>query len=433
MFGRTLAGRLRGSLFGDHNFKMMWSAATVSAFGYYVTDIAIPLLAIDELDVTSFEAGLIRVVQQLPNLLFGLLLGVFVDRMRKKPLLVWADVIRAVVLLAIPLATLWDHLNLPLVLVVVFFIGGFNLLFDVSEGAFIPHVIPRDRLVEGNSKIEASYATAQMGGPAIGGALVSLVTAPFAILLTAITLLSSAGLIRRIRVDEPPPVVVENRSVRGDIAEGLRFVWSHRLMRPVLLTSLGHSFFGWVFLSVYVLYMKRELNLTDFQVGLVFAAGGIGALIGTLATPKLNDRFGVGPVMVAGNLMFGITGMIVPVAVLIPEVALPLVVLAEFLQYLCMLPFFLNAITLLQLQSPDAIRGRVMSSRKFLTWGVQPFGSLVGGILGGVITLPWTLVVGELGLLAVGIWLLLNPIKSMRAVPSLEVTPVEVTPDAVPA
>ncbi|MDQ2683956.1 MAG: MFS transporter, partial [Chloroflexota bacterium] len=109
------------------------------------------------------------------------------------------------------------------------------------------------------------------------------------------------------------------------------------------------------------------------------------------------------------------------------------VVLAEFLQYLCMLPFFLNAITLLQLQSPDAIRGRVMSSRKFLTWGVQPFGSLVGGILGGVITLPWTLVVGELGLLAVGIWLLLNPIKSMRAVPSLEVTPVEVTPDAVPA
>src|SRR5690606_27571881 len=146
----TLSATLRGSLFRERNFRFMWGAATVSAFGYYVTDIAIPLLAIDELNVTSFEAGLIRVVQQLPNLLFGLVLGVFVDRMRKKPLLIWSDVLRAAVLLVIPAAALRDHLNLPLVLAVVFLVGALNLLFDVSEGAFIPYVIPRNRLVEGN-------------------------------------------------------------------------------------------------------------------------------------------------------------------------------------------------------------------------------------------------------------------------------------------
>jgi MFS family permease len=259
-----------------------------------------------------------------------------------------------------------------------------------------------------------------MGGPAIGGALVSLFTAPYAILITAWTLLSSAVLIKRTTVVEPPPTVVANRSVRGDVAEGFRFVWTHKLMRPVLLVALGHSFFGWMFLSVYVLYMKRNLEISDFQVGMVFAAGGIGALLGTLATPWLNRRFGVGPVMVAGNLLFGVTGLLIPVAVLVPEHALPLVIAAEFLQYLAELPFFLNAITLLQMQSPDAMRGRVMSTRKFLTWGVQPFGSLLGGLLGGLITVPWTLAVGEFGLLAVGIWFLLDPIRSMRDVPVYE-------------
>ena len=417
MHRQSIGDRLRSGLFADRNFRLVWGATTVSAFGYYVTDIAIPLLAIKELDVSSFELGLIRVVQQIPNLLFGLVLGVLVDRVRKKPLLIWSDVIRSVVLLAIPLASFWDSLNLPLVLAVVFLIGSFNLLFDIADRSFIPLVIPRERMVDANSKLEASYASAQMGGPAIGGALVSLLTAPFAILATAATLLSSASLIRRIDVVEPKPEVEEQRSIRADIAEGLRFAWHHPVLRPVLLTAAGHSFFGWIFLSVYILYMKDDLGISDFQVGLVFAAGGIGSLIGTLITPALNARFGVGPVMVAGNLLFGITGLLIPVAVLVPDYALPLVIAAEFLQYLAELPFFLNAITLLQMLAPDEMRGRVMSTRKFVTWGVQPFGSLLGGLLGGLLTVPLTLVVGEIGLLAVGIWLCLNPIRHMRAIP----------------
>ena len=416
----NVSSRVRSGLLGDRNFRLIWSAATISAFGYYVTDIAIPLLAIDQLNVTSFEAGLIRVVQQLPNLIFGLFLGVLVDRVRKKPLLIWSDVIRALVLLVIPVAAFWDYLNMPLVLIVVFLFGGLNLLFDISDGAFIPLVIPRDQLIDGNAKIEASYATAQMGGPAIGGLLVSIFTAPYAILMTAVTLLASASLIGRTNVVEPAAIVVPDRSVRGDISEGFSFVWKHALLRPVLLVALGHNFFGFMFLSVYVLYMKRDLGITDFQVGLVFAAGGVGALMGTLLTPALNRRFGVGLVMVTGNLLFGVTGLLIPVAVLVPDHALPLVIAAEFLQYLAELPFFLNALTLLQMQSPDAMRGRVMSTRKFFTWGVQPFGSLLGGILGGLITVPWTLAVGEFGLLAVGIWLLTNPIRNMRVVPEVE-------------
>jgi MFS family permease len=417
MVGQSIALRARAGLFGDRNFRLIWSAATVSAFGYYVTDIAIPLLAIEQLDVSSFQIGLIRVVQQLPNLFFGLFLGVLVDRARKRPLMITSDIVRAIVMLAIPLAAFRDMLNLPIVLVVVFVVGAFNLLFDVSEGSFIPSVIPRDRLVEGNSKIEASYSTAQTAGPAIGGALVTILTAPYAVLVTAVGLIGSAGFLSRMTTPESQPHIDHERSVRQDIVEGLRFVRHHTLLRPILLTMIGQSFFGFVFMAVYVLYMKRNLEISDFQVGLVFAAGGVGSLLGTLATPALNRRYGIGPVMVAGNMFFGVTGLLIPLAVLIPEYAFPLVIVCEFLQYLGLLPFFLSAISLIQLVSPDEMRGRIMSTRKFLTWGVQPFGSLLGGILGGLITLPWTLAVGEIGLLAVAIWLCLQPIRSLRSVP----------------
>ena len=124
--------------------------------------------------------------------------------------------------------------------------------------------------------------------------------------------------------------------------------------------------------------------------------------------------------IVAGNLFFGVTGLLIPLAVLVPDHAFPLVIVCEFLQYLGLMPFFLNSMSLIQLVSPDKMRGRIMSTRKFLTWGVQPFGSLLGGILGGLITVPWTLAAGEIGLLAVGIWLCLHPIRSMRSVPMAE-------------
>jgi MFS family permease len=415
MVGQSIALRARAGMIGDRNFRLIWSAATVSAFGYYITDIAIPLLAIEQLDVNSFEIGLIRVIQQLPNLFFGLFLGVLVDRVRKRPLMITADLIRALALLAIPLAAFRDVLNLPIVLAVVFVVGTFNLLFDVSEGSFIPLVVPRNRLVDANAKIEASFSTAQTAGPAIGGALVSVLTAPYAVLVTALTLGGSASFLSRMTTHEPRPHVDQERSVRKDIAEGLRFLRHHAILRPILLTMIGQSFFGFVFMAVYVLYMKRNLEISDFQVGLVFAAGGIGSLLGTLTTPALNRRFGVGPVIVAGNLFFGVTGMLIPLAVLVPGYAFPLVIICEFLQYLGLIPFFLNAISLIQLEAPDYLRGRVMSTRKFLTWGVQPFGSLLGGVLGGLITVPWTLAVGEFGLLAVGIWLMFHPIRSMRS------------------
>ena len=220
--------------------------------------------------------------------------------------------------------------------------------------------------------------------------------------------------------DEPVAHIDRERSVRQDIVEGLRFVRHHPTIRPLTINAIGLGYFGFVFMTVYVLYMKRNLGISDFQVGLVFAAGGLGSLTGTLITPWLNRRFGFGPTLVGSNLFFGATGLLIPLAVLIPERAFALVIVCEFLQYLGLLPHFLNAVSLIQMESPQQMRGRIMSTRKFLTWGVQPFGSLTGGILGGLITVPWTLAVSEIALLIVAIWLCLQPIRRLRAIPHLE-------------
>lgn len=416
----AIVSPFRRGVFQVRSYRMLWVATTISVFGSHITEVAMPLLAVNTLDATSLQAGVIRASSQLPSLLFGLLIGVWVDRLRKRPLLFWADVIRAALLMTIPVAALWDRLNVPLLCVVAFGVGALTLLYDIAESALVPHLIPRDRLVEGNAKMEVSYTGAQTGGPAIAGVLVGLFTAPFAIFVDALSYLGSAFFVRKIDAVEPPIAPSPPGSVRREIREGLAFTARHAVLRPILVTMAGVNFFGHMFLTVYVIYMKRDLGLSDLTVGLVFAAGGAGALIGALITEPLNRRFGVGPTMVAGQLFFGVTGLLIPLAVVVPEYALILVFSAEFLQYLGEMPFFLNAMTLVQSLSPDNLRGRVVSTRKFVTWGVQPFGSIAGGILGGLITVPLTLVVGEIGILAAAIYLLFNPIRRLRTIPAYE-------------
>ena len=420
MVSSVIPANERRGLFRVRPFLFLWAAVSVSAFGTFITEVAIALLAVNTLDASPLEVGIVRASQQLPSLFFGLVIGVWVDRLRKKPLLLWSDFLRAGILLALPVAAFWDVLNIPLLCIVVFSVGALTFLYDVAEAAYLPHVIPRDRLVEGNSRIEASYAVAQTGGPALGGVLVGVLTAPFAIVFDAVSYAISGLFVRKVDAPEPAPVREGEESVRAAIASGIRFLSHHAVLRPVVFAMVGTSFFGQMFLAVYVIYLKRNLDLSDVTVGLIFALGGIGSLIGSLITEPLNRRFGVGRTLAMGQIAFGITGLLVPAAVLVPDHALPLVAASEFLQYLAFLPFFLNSMTLLQSQSPDALRGRVMSTRKFLAWGVQPLASLGGGLLGILISVPWTLAATEIGLLAVAIWFAFTPVSRMRIIPSYE-------------
>jgi MFS family permease len=207
--------------------------------------------------------------------------------------------------------------------------------------------------------------------------------------------------------------------VWAEIGEGLRMVARQPLLRALIAAAGTMNFFGRMFLAVYVLYMTRDLGLGPVGVGLVLATGGVGSLAGALVTGPATRRFGPGPMLVASQLAFGLTGLLVPLAVLLPRVALALVIASEFGQWMAVIVYYVNAVSVRQAITPDRLQGRVNATMRFFAGGAMPIGALVGGALGGVIGLPWTLVVAELGTLLGVVWLLLSPVRDLRELPAI--------------
>ncbi len=388
--------------------------------------LALPLLAAITLDASAFEVGALAAAGQAPMVLIGLFAGAWIERRKRRPVLIGADLARAFLLLSIPIAAIFDLLSMPLLYVVAFAVGIFTVFFDVSYMSFLPSLVGRDRLVEANSRLEASASGAQVAGPFIGGVLVGVLTAPFAMLVDAFSFLASALFLRRIETEEPErEPAPHDETIWQQIGNGLRFVGHEPTLRALAGCSAVTNLTGYIFMAVYVIYMNRELGLGSTQIGLVFAAGGVGALIGSLVAGRIAQQFGTGWTLIGAQFGFGATGLLVPLAILVPSIALPLVVAAEFLQWLTLLVYAVNAISLRQAITPDAYLGRVNATFTFVARGMMPIGSLIGGALGGLIGLPMTLVVGEFGMfLAVG-WLILSPLRGAVQTPvAIETEPI---------
>jgi MFS family permease len=396
-------------------FLKLWAASAVSDVGSQISALALPLIAALTLGATPWQMGLLRAAGVAPILFVGLFAGVWVDRLRRRPLMIAMDIGRAAILLVIPSAGSLGLLRIEILYVVALLVGALSVLFDVAHLAFLPSLIERDRLVEGNSKLQATTSVAQVAGPGLGGVLVGLLGAAFAVLIDALSFLASAWLIAGIFVKESPRAASDAHGVMGEIGEGLRIVVAHRVLRVLAGCSGTISLFGQMFLAVYVLYMTRDLGLGSVGVGFVFAAGGVGALAGALVAAPVTKRLGPGPAMIWAQLCFGLTGMAVPLAVLMPRVALPMVVTAEFGQWMALSAYFVNAVSVRQALAPDHLQGRVNATMRFMAGGMQPIGALLGGALGGLIGLPLTLVVASVGMLLACLWLLLSPVRTLRA------------------
>ena len=400
------------------DFLRLWAADTVSQFGSQVTLLALPLAAALTLDASAAQMGLLTAAGTLPWLLIGLFAGALVDRRRRRPVLVAADLARALLLLAVPTAWALNLLRIELLYTVAFLVSCLTVFFDVAYLAFLPALVRRDQLLEGNSKLGASASVAQFAGPGVAGGLVSLVSAPFAILLDALSFLLSAVFLRQIRAEEPvPALAASGRHVRADIAEGLRTVLRDPILRALTGCGATTTLFGYAFLAVYVLYLTDHLGLGPGAIGAVFALGGFGALIGAMAAGPAARRFGVGRTIIGARLLVGLGGMVIPVAVLVPAVALPMVVAAEFFQWLMLVLADVNSLSLRQAVTPDRLQGRVNATSRVLVWGFQPLGALLGGLLGTLFGAPSALVVGMLGMLAAVGWVYWSPLRGLREVP----------------
>jgi MFS family permease len=320
--------RGRSGLWNNPSFLNLWAAETVSQFGAQITLIALPLAAALSLDASASQMGILTAAGTLPFLVFGLFAGVWVDRLRRKPILIATDVGRAAILLAVPLAWSFDLLRVEMLYLVAFIAGLQTLFFDVAYLSFLPAIVRRDDLVDGNSKLQGSASVAQVAGPGIAGLLVGLITAPLAIVANVLTYLVSAFFIARITIDEPVSERHARPHVLREVGEGLRAVFGNAALRAIATSGGLVAIFGYLFLAVYVLYMTEELGFSAGQVGLVFSLGGVGAIIGSLLATPLQRRLGIGPTIVAGRFLFGAFGLLVPLAVGFPAIEVPMVLAA---------------------------------------------------------------------------------------------------------
>lgn len=408
--------RRRGGLLWHRDFRWLWSGESISQLGTQVTVIALPLIAVKTLAASTFGVGVLVALQYAAFLLLGLPVGAWVDRMRRRPVMIAADVARAVLLATLPLAAAFGVLTIYQLYAVALLHGGCTLFFDVAYQSYLPSLVDRSELVEGNAKLQASESVAQVAGPAVGGFLVQAVTAPFAVLADAVSFVLSAGSLRAIRMTEPPVPRAGQRSLRREIAEGLRFVLGHPILRAIAGCTGSYNFFGNAFQAVAVVFLVRQVGVSPGVIGVLFSAGSAGAIAGALTASAAGRRLGTAraiwvPLAVTGPLA-------VIIALTFPGPGLILFAAGWFGLSFSTVVYNVNQVAYRQALCPPGLLGRMNATMRFLVWGTIPLGGLAGGALGTALGnrgALWVILSGQA--LSV-LWLLASPLRTARDLPT---------------
>ena len=402
------------------DFLKLWSAETISQFGTQVSQLALPLTAVLVLDASAFEVAALGVVEFLPFILFTLPAGVWVDRLRRRPILIAGDLARAALLATIPLAYLADALSLGQLFVVGFLVGTCTVFFDVAYMSYLPSLVERQQIIDGNSKLEISRSAAQIGGPGLGGLLVQAFTAPYAILVDAASFLGSGLFVLGIRTAEQPLPDTESAGTRTglwtELKEGLRFVLRNPNLKAQAGCTATSNFFGNVSFAIIIVFLVRELGLSPGVIGVVISLGSVGALLAAFTAMRISRRFGIGPTTIAVGLLWGPATLLLAVA---PEGngAIPILVLAILVLGFSGVVYNIVQVSYRQAICPPRLQGRMNSVMRFLVWGTIPLGALLGGALASTIGLRETIVVGAIGGSLAVLWIVFSPQRHLREMP----------------
>jgi predicted MFS family arabinose efflux permease len=393
----------------------LWIGQTISELGSRITREGLPLTAVLVLNAQPFEMGLMMAVGAVSLLLFGLAAGVFVDRMRRRPIMIVADLARAGVLLSIPIAAYFHRLAMPQLYVVIALAGFFTVFFDVAYQTYLPSLVERENLLEGNSKLAMSTATAEIAGPSLTGMLVQLLTAPIAILFDAVSFLFSALCVSLIRKPEP---VYERPAVASDPKQeamaGIRFVLKHPMLRPLAgYFTTAFLFFGFAG-PLYVLYAIRELHLRPAALGFAIAVGGVGNMIGSSLAPRIGRLLGLGRTFIGAGLLQSFAYALIPLARGPAPWPLAFLMVSQLLGDIAFATYLVNELTLRQTVAPEKMLGRVNAAMQLMGRGVYPFGAILGGFLAGHFGVRITLGIGVCGALCASIWLIASPLRHLQ-------------------
>ncbi|MDB5033225.1 MAG: transporter [Chlorobi bacterium] len=341
------------------DFRRLWIGGTISQLGSHITRSALPILGVTLLAATPAQMGMLTAIGTAPALLAGLFAGAWVDRLRRRPVMIISDLARAMLLGTIPVAAAFGVLHIGLIYCVTFIAGIFSVFFELADLSFLPLLIPPARLVEANSRLRASESIAEITGPAIAGILVRTITVPFAILADAVSFLASAFFIARIRTPEKPVVTSEQSHLRREIAEGLRLAFSTPILRSVMAGSGAFYFFGSFIGALYWFYTLRLLMLDPIIVGVLIGLGGLGALGGAAIAGRVGRRLGAGMSMILALFLFGAANLLLPLAggSIYLRVGLPAI--AQLVGDCALTIYFINEVTVQQIMIPNQMMGRL--------------------------------------------------------------------------
>jgi predicted MFS family arabinose efflux permease len=406
-------------LYRNSDFLKFWSGQTISLFGSQVTTLALPLTAAITLQATPMQMGVLGAIQYAPSILLGLFFGVWVDRLRRRPILMFANVARGLLLGVIPLAALLGVLRIEQLFVLAFLTGSLTACFDVAYLSYLPTLIGRAQAVDGNSKLQISNSTAAIVGPGLAGVLVQWLTAPLAIAVDAASFFISAVFLSVIRKPEAPPSAgSQPQSIWKEIGEGWRLVLSNPIMRTLMVGTATSNFFINVQIAVRVIFVTRDLQLQPATLGFMFATGSLGGLMAAFFAKRISRVAGIGPTLIAMQFLVGISALVLPLASggywMLVLTIVPSIVLWGF----AMMTYDINHFSFRQTVTPDRLQGRMTASIRLVTGGVALPGALLGGVLGGAVGLRTTLLVGGIGILSATLWTFFSPTRHLGQIPA---------------
>lgn len=416
---RALRRQFRG-LWLSRDFRRIWTSLTITSFGAQVGNLALPLTAALLLQATPLQMGILVALETLPFALVSLHAGVLLDRVRKLPVVFFAAVARGVALLVVPVAAFTDLLTIDVLYGVGFFCGVQNVLGGAAYQVLLAQMAGRKRLVEANAKVALGETSAALVGPGLAGALVQILTAPFAILLDALAFLASAFMLRRVQVPSDVPHDGPRNSVTHEIVEGLKLVRNNSTLLSLAWVAGLWQLLHHMQLAVFVLFATRDLGLSAGAIGLAYMFGGAGCVLAAAMAERLSKRHGVGPVILLG-LLLTVVGWVLYGLIGGPAwfatIALGVAMLAfDFGGVL----WGINYLALRQAITPDRLLGRMTATMRFLTVAAAPLGALFGGALANVIGLRATLwTIGVLGVALAAAALFWSPVRRHRTLPGV--------------
>ena len=408
------------SLWRHPDFLKLWVGDTISQFGSQITFLAIPLTAAVLLGATPFEMGLLGTIEMLPFLLISLPAGVWVDRLPRRRILISGDLVRAVALGTIP--GVWfmrpELLGMPWLYVVAIVGGTATVFFDAAYQAYLPSLVERDQLIEGNQKLELSRSTAQLTGPGIAGALISFLSAPVTIAVDSVSFLVSAAAVWLIRKPEPAPEPKPAGHAGGmlaEIREGLGVVTGSPILRSIAACTATSNLSTSIAFAAFFIFLTRDLALDAARIGVIFAIGNVGGLVGALIAGRVPKLIGTGPAIV-GSAIFG-TAFLWLNAAATRETAFAILVFTGLTTQIGNQVYNVNQVSLRQAITPDRLQGRMNASMRFIVWGTIPIGTFLGGVLAELIGVRQAIFVGSLMALTAFLFVFFSPVRRMKEPP----------------